>query len=119
MWQNLNKQQMRSKNHILYELYLEEEGATDLFNMTGKFSLGHIVKFVDTYNEFSECHSKWERIEVLTGKGEKDIEDLTDQDFNMYSTVSFLHEKLEWDDFNTLSRVIQKIDNYHENKTYD
>ena len=48
---------MRSKNHLLYELYLEEAGAPDVFKATERFSLSHIVKFVDIYENLRDGQS--------------------------------------------------------------
>lgn len=88
----------RSKNHLLYELYLDEAGFSDAFEATSHISLGHIVAWVDG-----------DDLPPTVG-------DYTDKDFARAAAYREL-DKLDEDAQAEIVAVIYKINEYHENKT--
>ena len=110
------KRMKRSKNHILYELYLEEANAPELFEKTQRYSLGHIVKFVDIYDKLIDGQTGQQIIKIATDKEIESIEDMDDKDFTLYSSIKNLYRKVTSAEADTLAEVITKIDNYHEKR---
>lgn len=107
---------MRSKNHMLYELYLTEAGAIDLFEKTERYSLSHIVTFVDIYDQLRDGQTAKEIIQIATGERIRRIEDMNDLHFSIYSSIKGLYSKLNALEVDVIAEVIDKIDQYHENK---
>ena len=107
---------MRSKNHLLYELYLEELDAPEIFSKTERYSLSHIVTFVEKYDQLRDGQSAQEILKIIADKEIESIEEMEDKDFNMYSTVKHLYRSLSSADVDVLAEVIHKIDQYHESK---
>ena len=87
----------RSKNHLLYELYLEEEGYTDVFDKTKHISLGHLVDF---FNE-----------DLLPDS----IDDYSERDFAKAAAFKEI-VKLEEEELASVFLAIEKINLYHEKK---
>ena len=89
----------RAKNHILYELYLEELGFESVFEKTKTMDLGHIVSYIKgTFPGFPMS-----------------IEDYTDSDFSRKASYSQL-EKLSVEEYDAVEWVVNKIDEYHAKK---
>ena len=106
----------RSKNHLLYELYLEELNAPEVFEKTHKHSLSHIVKFVEIYDKLIDGQTGQEIIKIATGKDIESIEEMEDKDFSLYSSLKQLYRTVTSAEADTLAEVIDKIDQYHEGK---
>ena len=106
----------RSKNHLLYELYLEELNAPEVFEKTQRHSLSHIVTFVEIYDQLRDGQTGQEIIKIATGKEIDSIEDMEDKDFSLYSSLKQLYRNVTSSEADTLAEVITKIDTYHENK---
>ena len=106
----------RSKNHILYELYLEELNAPEVFEKTSKHSLGHIVTFVEIYDKLTDGQTGQEIIKIATGNDIESIEEMGDKDFSLYSSIKNLYRNVTSVEADILAEVINKIDQYHENK---
>ena len=106
----------RSKNHLLYELYLEEANAPDLFEKTERFSLSHIVKFVEIYDKLRDGQTAQEILKIATGETIASIEDMSDKDFSLYSSLKNLYRNTTSSEVDLLDEVIGKINDYHENK---
>lgn len=106
---------MRSKNHILYELYLGEAGESALFNTTKHYSLGHIIKFVENYEHIEGLPST-QVVSLASGEVVTSIDQMTDEHFSLYSSIMGLYEDLKAEDVTTLSVVIDRIDKYHEGR---
>lgn len=107
---------MRSKNHLLYELYLEEANSPDIFGKTERYSLSHIVKFVEIYDQLVDGQTAAEILKLATGEDIGSIEDMNDKDFNLYSSIKHLYRNLSSADVDVLDEVITKINEYHANK---
>lgn len=105
----------RSKNHLLFELYLEELGETALFEATKSYSLGHIIKFVENYEELDGLRS-YNIVSLVTGGTITSVSDMTNEDLDIYSSIKALLKALTPEDVLTLSVVFEKIDTYHEEK---
>lgn len=109
----------RSKNHILYEMYLSESGDDMVYIETKHLSLSHIVKYAELRNKLDINTSSAELVSLVTG-GEKTIEDLTDKDFSLISSLKEL-ASIEAElglhyMGDTIHDAVKKIDEYHENK---
>ena len=91
----------RSKNHLLFELYLEELGASDVYEATKHISLGHIVKWTNEGHEFPD-----------------NIEDYSEKDFAISASFK---ELASFDDNEMLAieSAVDKINHYHQNKNND
>ena len=87
----------RSKNHLLYQLYLEEEGYDSVFQKTSHISLGFIVD----YFNYGDLPSS--------------VDDYTERDFAKALAYKEL-EVLPAEELAAISHAIAKIDNYHENR---
>lgn len=107
---------MRSKNHLLYELYLEEVDAPELFDKTQRYSLSHIVKFVEVYDQLRDGQTAKEILKIATGKVINEIEDMNDLDFSTYSSIKNLYRNTTAIEVDILDEVVQKINKYHESK---
>ena len=106
----------RSKNHLLYELYLEEADAPELFDKTQRYSLSHIVKFVEIYDQLRDGQTAKEIIKIATGNDIEEIEDMNDNDFSVYSSLKHLYRNTTSMEVDILDEVIGKINKYHESK---
>ena len=106
----------RSKNHVLYELYLEEANAPELFEKTQRFSLSHIVKFVELYDQLRDGQTAQEILLLATGEHVGSIEDMNDRDFNLYSSFKHLYRSTTSVEVDLLDEVITKINDYHASK---
>ena len=93
---NLEKMN-RSKNHLLYQLYLEQDDAEDLYFDTKHISLGHIVAYVKE-EKLPEEIDTWDQKDFARAAAYKEL------------------DNFGADDFAKLYRVISKIDDYHANK---
>ena len=106
----------RSKNHVLYEMYLLEKDELALFTKTSRYSLGHIVKFVEIYNELRDGQTAKELMHIATGEVYDQPEDMSDKDFSLYSAIKGLWRTIDASEVDILDDVIYQIDQYHENK---
>lgn len=110
---------MRSKNHMLYELYLEESGHEGVYEQTKDFSLGHIVTFVTEYENLKKG-STLEVVNITRSAAglskAKGVEELTDKDFSVVSSIEALRDLLHPTEVDVLKGVVRKIDEYHKNK---
>lgn len=107
----------RSKNHILYELFLDEVGEEVIFDKTKSYSLGHIVTFVDVYEFLTDDQSAVELLKIATKREYESLEDVSNDDLNLYSSIRGLYSTLDSFEVDTVNSVIERIDSYHANRT--
>lgn len=87
----------RSKNHLLYELFLDEQGASEIFEKTKHISLRHIVGYV-IGEELPDSVADYEEINFAQAAAYKEL------------------DKFDGEDFDRIAYAIHKINEYHENK---
>lgn len=102
---------------MLYQMYLEEQGGKDTFEITKGFSLSHILAWAEVYEALKEDLGGSEVLALLNGESElKEVEDWTDPDFYIYSSVQDLNEQLGEEDHERISIAIERINKYHTGK---
>lgn len=111
---------MRSKNHMLYEMYLSDIGGDDLFERTKKYSLSHIVTFTKIQSEIDGLSA----LEVINlarmsaGDALVDsIDDVSNKDFSLADTIQNLDHETSDYEVEMLRGVVDMIDEYHQNRT--
>lgn len=110
----------RSKNHILYELYLKEaSNGEELFEKTKDISLGFIrfysnhwidvedgnTDVIDVLNSYRASH----RLEPVS-----EPEEFSDKDFHVYTSFSTLANLGEH--MGLVANVCDRINAYHQNR---
>lgn len=90
-------------------MYLDELENGAIYERTKSYSLSHIVKFANTYEDYQDGMTL---PEVLG----QPIDDLSDQDFELISSLKELVDICDERDVKDIQTAINKIDEYHKNK---
>ena len=109
----------RSTNHVLFELYLEKQGQTQIFDKIRDISLGQIVLFTKVYEVVSFGDSIEIVNEIRDEKGLNnisDIDEMDNQDFNSLKAMKALNEALETEEVPYVIKAVELIDEYYEAK---
>lgn len=105
---------------MLYELYLEEAGHKNTYDKTKGFSLGHIVTFSEIYDLMADEPNTLELVNITRGLAGMpqiaEVSEMKDKDFSVVSSIKELNTILNDEDVEVLTDVINKIDEYHDNK---
>ena len=112
----MKNEKPKSTNFLLFEILLEKEGRSDLFESVRHISLRDIIVYINIYFAISSSDS----VEMLNiarahmGKPERmSILEADKYDFALLKSIKELHSLIQSDDIKVLGSVIDAIDEYH------